>query len=275
MRKNIIMFLFITLSQFTFSQESQLVQDEEFPVFPICSLVPSSMQNICFEETISEHIANNFVYPKAAMDLELQAVVKVFFEIDKNGKVDKLFAKASLVGVKFNEKEALLEANQIFEQASIDIMNKLPLMKPGKINGEVSSFPFDIPIIYRLPSSKNDFNKVYPLESVEWAPLFPETKNISPEESKIYFKKRIADHIKKYLRFPRKSKNLNDQVIVFVEIIVENDGNIYEITAFGNEEFRKEAERVIKKIPSLEPGLINDYPVAISYTVPITFNRKK
>ena len=275
MRKNIIMFLFITLFQFTFSQESQLVQDEEFPVFPICSLVPSSMQNICFEETISEHIANNFVYPKAAMDLELQAVVKVFFEIDKNGKVDKLFAKASLVGVKFNEKEALLEANQIFEQASIDIMNKLPLMKPGKINGEVSSFPFDIPIIYRLPSSKTDFNKVYPLESVEWAPLFPETKNISADESKIYFKKRIADHIKKYLRFPRKSKNLNDQVIVFVEIIVENDGNIYEITAFGNEEFRKEAERVIKKIPSLEPGLINDYPVAISYTVPITFNRKK
>jgi hypothetical protein len=275
MIKNIIMFLFITLFQFTFSQESQLVQDEEFPVFPICSLVPSSMQNICFEETISEHIANNFVYPKAAMDLELQAVVKVFFEIDKNGKVDKLFAKASLVGVKFNEKEALLEANQIFEQASIDIMNKLPLMKPGKINGEVSSFPFDIPIIYRLPSSTNDFTKVYPLDSVEWAPLFPETKNISPEESKIYFKKRIADHIKKYLRFPRKSKNLNDQVIVFVEIIVENDGNIYEITAFGNEEFRKEAERVIKKIPSLEPGLINDYPVAISYTVPITFNRKK
>ncbi len=177
--------------------------------------------------------------------------------------------------MKFNEKEALLEANQIFEQASIDIMNKLPLMKPGKINGEVSSFPFDIPIIYRLPSSTNDFTKVYPLDSVEWAPLFPETKNISPEESKIYFKKRIADHIKKYLRFPRKSKNLNDQVIVFVEIIVENDGNIYEITAFGNEEFRKEAERVIKKIPSLEPGLINDYPVAISYTVPITFNRKK
>ena len=49
MIKNIIMFLFITLFQFTFSQESQLVQDEEFPVFPICSLVPSSMQNICFD----------------------------------------------------------------------------------------------------------------------------------------------------------------------------------------------------------------------------------
>ena len=275
MRKKLIMFSFIILFQFTFSQESQLVEVEEFPVFPICSLVPSSMQNICFEETISEHIANNFVYPKAAMELELQAVVKVFFEININGKVEKLFAKASLVGVKFDEQEALLRANQIFEQASIDIINKLPLMKPGKVNGEIAPFPFQIPITYRLPRLSDNSNQVYPIDSVEWAPLFPETNDISSDESKSYFKKRIEDHVKRYLRFPRKSKNINDLVMVFVEIVVENDGNIYEITSFGPDEFRKEAERVVKKIPPLEPGLNNNYPVAVSYTIPVKFKRKK
>ena len=275
MRKKIILFLFITLFQFNFSQEVQLVDEEIFPVFPICSLVPSSKQNICFEETISEHISNNFVYPKAAMELELQAVVKVFFEIDINGKVDKLFAKASLVGVKFDEKEALLKANKIFELASIKIINKLPLMKPGKVNGENASFPFQIPITYRLPTINDNSNQVFPIDSVEWAPLFPETNNISSDESKTYFKKRVDDHIKRYLRFPRKSKNPNNQIIVFVEIIVENDGNIYEINAFGPEEFKKEAKRVIKKMPSFEPGLNNNYPVAVSYTIPITINRKK
>ena len=274
MRKKITLFLFIALFQFNFSQEIQLIE-EEFPVFPICSLVPSSMQNICFEETISEHIENNFVYPKAAMELELQAVVKVFFEIDINGKVDKLFAKASLVGVKFDEQEALLKANLIFENASIEIINKLPVMNPGKVNGEIAPFPFEIPITYRLPNFNNNSNQVFSIDSVQWAPLFPGTNDISSDESKSYFKKRIGDHIKRYLRFPRKSKNPNDQVIVFVEIIVENDGNIYEITAFGPEEFRKEAERVIKKLPSLEPGLNNNLPVAVSYTIPITFNRKK
>ncbi len=39
--------------------------------------------------------------------------------------------------------------------------------------------------------------------------------------------------------------------------------------------FKKEAKRVIKKMPSFEPGLNNNYPVAVSYTIPITFNRKK
>ena len=274
MIKKITLILFVLLFQVNFCQETQIIQ-EEFPIFPICNLVPISMQNICFEETISEHVENNFIYPEAAIELGLQAVVKVFFEIDINGKVDKLFAKASLVGVKFDQQEALLKANQIFEQASIEIINKLPLMKPGKVNGEVSSFPFEIPITFKLPNFNNNSNQVFSIDSVQWAPLFPGTNDISSDESKSYFKKRIGDHIKRYLRFPRKSKTPNDQVIVFVEIIVENDGNIYEITAFGPEKFRKEAERVIKKLPSLEPGLNNNLPVAVSYTIPITFNRKK
>ena len=192
MRKKLIIFSFIVLFQFTFSQESQLVEVEEFPVFPICSLVPLSMQNICFEETISEHIANNIIYPKASLMYQFQERTKEQL-IDINGKVDKLFAKASLVGVKFDEKEALLEANQIFEQASIDIMNKLPLMKPGKVNGEIAPFPFQIPITYRLPRLSDNSNQVYPIDSVEWAPLFPETNDISSDESKSYFKKRIED----------------------------------------------------------------------------------
>ena len=43
---------------------------------------------------------------------------------------------------------------------------------------------------------------------------------------------------------------------------------------FGPDEFRKEAERVVKKIPPLEPGLNNNYPVAVSYTIPVNFKRK-
>lgn len=188
MIKKITLILFVLLFQVNFCQETQIIQ-EEFPIFPICNLVPISMQNICFEETISEHVENNFIYPEAAIELGLQAVVKVFFEIDINGKVDKLFAKASLVGVKFDQQEALLEANQIFEQASIEIINKLPLMKPGKVNGEVSSFPFEIPITFKLPSSDDNFDDVFPIDSVEWAPLFPGTSNISSDDSKPYFKK--------------------------------------------------------------------------------------
>ena len=82
---------------------------------------------------------------------------------------------------------------------------------------------------------------------------------------------KITNHIKKYLKYPKKAKSLAKDAIVFVEIIVENDGGIYDLTILGPDVFKKEAERVIKKLPFFEPGLNNDEPVAVSYTFPITF----
>ena len=60
----------------------------------------------------------------------------------------------------------------------------------------------------------------------------------------------------------------------FLELIIENDGNIFEINSFGPEDYRVQAEKVIKKVPSLEPALRNDYPVAIRYSFPVVFNKK-
>ena len=56
-----------------------------FPVFPICKLVPSSLQNKCFNESMDEHIEKYFYYPDLAIDLQLQSVVNVFFEINNEG----------------------------------------------------------------------------------------------------------------------------------------------------------------------------------------------
>ena len=43
------------------------------------------------------------------------------------------------------------------------------------------------------------------------------------------------------------------------------------MTILGPDIFREEAERIIKKMPLMEPGLNNDLPVAVSYTIPIFF----
>ena len=139
----IVIFFFSSVS----SQEKQLV-NKEFPVFPICKLVPVKNQSICFDETIAEHIEKYFVFPDSAKELGLQSVVNVFFEIDINGKVDKLFAKSSIVGVEFTDSDALNTANSIFEQAALNIFNKLPVMKPGKIDGVVKSFPCQCYCLY-------------------------------------------------------------------------------------------------------------------------------
>jgi|TARA_B110000483_G_scaffold52149_1_gene64944 hypothetical protein len=247
---------------------------EDFPVFPVCKLIPSSLQKNCFDESMQEHIDEFFSYPKTAVDLGLQAVVNVYFEINKNGMVGDINANCNLVGVKFDNKEALLAANQLFEKAAKDIFAKLPKMIPGKINDSISSFPFQIPITYRIPVKENNSNLVFALDSVEWAPLFPGCEKMNSDGSKTCFKEKVQNHINKYLRYPKKANTTEKDVVVFIEILIENDGVIYDLTSLGPNLFRQEAERVIKKLPYFEPALNNDIPVAVSYTIPILFNSK-
>ena len=56
---------------------------------------------------MDEHIKKYFKYPDLAMDLQLQSVVNVFFEINQDGLVENVTAKSNLVGVKFNNQESL------------------------------------------------------------------------------------------------------------------------------------------------------------------------
>ena len=88
------------------------------------------------------------------------------------------------------------------------------------------------------------------------------------------FENYIDDFFKKNLKNPRKNKEKKDEVIVFVEIIIENDGIIYEMSSIGPEIYRTQVEKVVKKLPKLFPAKIDNYPVAVTYSFPVKFNLK-
>ncbi len=252
---------------------SQDIEESEpnFPVFPICKLVPASLQNKCFNESMDEHIKKYFKYPDLAMDLQLQSVVNVFFEINQDGLVENVTAKSNLVGVKFNNQESLNTAKLLFENSAKEIILNLPKMIPGSLNDTIYSFPFQIPITYRLPSKADDFNKIFSFEDVEIPPLFSNCSESIEKDKKICFKEQMDKHVEKYLKYPKKVKNKKSESVIFVEIIFEKDGKIYDVSILGPNIFRKEVERIIKKLPTLKPALNNNIPVAVNYNMPILF----
>jgi hypothetical protein len=179
-----------------------------------------------------------------------------------------------LVGVEFNDKSALLVANKIFEDAASEIIKKLPIMQPAKVNGEFVSFPLKVPIVYRLNSNKINLDDIFTFDQVDYAPLIENNPEISKEKSIKLFENYIHDFFKKNLKNPRKNKEKKDEVIVFVEIIIENDGIIYEMSSIGPEIYRIQVEKVVKKLPELFPAKIDNYPVAVTYSFPVKFNLK-
>ena len=271
LKNTLTIFLLLCFSS-TFSQDLDTIAIE-YPVWPICKLIPQNLQKSCFEESLREHIEKNIEYPDQAKNLELQSIVNVFFEIDESGLVKNIDLKSNLVAVKFTDQDALISANNIFEEAALKIITKIPKMLPGKINNLVSSIPCKTSITYKLPS-KNDLNQVFSLQDVEWPPLIVGCSDIDIENSKKCFKEKLNSFIKKNVKYPRKARDSGIESIVFVEITIENDGSINSYNILGPDIFRKESERLIKKLSILEPGFIDNSPVAVTYTIPIVFESK-
>lgn len=236
------------------------------PIFPICKLIPEDLIEKCFEETVQDHINQNLVYPQAASKMGLQSIVNVFFEINREGNVENVKAKSNLVAVEFDDIDALSAANKLFEDAAAEIIDKLPTMIPGKIDGENATFSFQVPITYRF---SNDFgnNMIYDIGEVDFPPELKGCK--STNEPKKCFKEKLKLYIDKNLK---KQKKSDSKKIIFVEVFVDINAEIMDFSIIGPESFKKQSEKLIKKIPIVYPALKNDVPVNFSHTFQIVIN---
>jgi len=84
-------------------------------------------------------------------------------------------------------------------------------------------------------------------------------------------------HIAKQVKYPRLAKNLGIEGRVFVEFVIDKEGNITEVKAVkgigaGCDE---EAVRVIKNAPKWKPGKQRGKPVKVKMVLPINFKLNK
>lgn len=89
---------------------------EYLPVFPGCEEAAKNDQSSCFQRMLTNHIVKNTNYTSEMQDNNLQGKVYVLFVINKEGKVDRITAKAN---------------NPILEAEAKRVIRLLPQMKPG------------------------------------------------------------------------------------------------------------------------------------------------
>lgn len=83
----------------------------------------------------------------------------------------------------------------------------------------------------------------------------------------------LARFLQKNLRYPNSATNANVGGKVFMQFVVGQDGSITKVDilkgiGFGCDE---EAQRVVKLMPRWSPGKQSGRPVAVRYTLPISF----
>ncbi|MEQ9378673.1 MAG: energy transducer TonB [Imperialibacter sp.] len=87
--------------------------------------------------------------------------------------------------------------------------------------------------------------------------------------------------MRKYLRdnivYPAQAQKDELEGAVFVDFVVGADGTVSDVevtdatSADVNQAFRNEAFRVVSSMPKWTPGLQNNKPVNVKYSIPITF----
>ena len=137
------------------------------------------------------------------------------------------------------------------------------------------------PVEPKEPTTNTSVNE--PVEkptifSVEQLPMFEACKGLSRGEQKECFDSQLAKAISKNLTYPESDYENGKQGTALVEFIIDEKGNITNVTSVDNKratyEMRMAAEKAIKKIPRIIPAKQGKESVKIKYIIPVSFKIK-
>ncbi len=89
------------------------------------------------QKALAKFIQDNILYPEAAINDGVEGSVDVNFAIDESGKLYNPMIKGDLAGYGL-------------DQASLDVVNKMPRWNPGQIKGKNVKSYYTLPITFKI-----------------------------------------------------------------------------------------------------------------------------
>jgi len=109
-----------------------------------------------------------------------------------------------------------------------------------------------------------------PFANIEEAPIFPGCEDAN--DKKACFQEKIQAHIRKNFHYPEAAEEQGIQGRVSSIFIIDTEGNVVDIRMKGPDELlEKETERILKKLPKMQPGKQKGKVVKVPFSIPITF----
>ena len=139
----------------------------------------------------------------------------------------------------------------------------------------------DTPIINltNLPQEKEDelidtSDDPVPIKNIQNAPVFKGCEGLSEAESRICFERKIQQHVQRNFNadLAQDVGLSSGKYRILTQFIIDKAGRITSVKIRApHHKLKKEANRVVRKIPQFQPGKQNNKEVKVQYTLPITF----
>lgn len=114
-----------------------------------------------------------------------------------------------------------------------------------------------------------------PFTSVQNKPVFKGCEGLSEEENAKCFDRKIRKLIQRHFNASLASELglSSGKKRISTQFIINKEGNVTDIKVRApHPKLKKEAQRIVNKIPKFTPGRQNGKAVKVRYTLPITFN---
>ncbi|MGB3142695.1 MAG: energy transducer TonB [Maribacter sp.] len=106
--------------------------------------------------------------------------------------------------------------------------------------------------------------------TVDEVPVFPGCEDV--EDKRICFNNMMQQHISKQFSYPKEAQIAGIEGRVNVMFRINEQGHVDDLKMRGsNILLEKEVERIINKLPKMQPAFHNGNVVAIPYSIPVVF----
>ena len=215
------------------------------------------------ERALIKYLQENVVYPPEAAKNKIQGRVVVQFIVDPSGCV--------------GEVKVVRSVHELLDEEAVRVVKTLPKFYPGRILGKAVSVRYTLPITFTLTDDgKNTIN------SVEVSPPLP--SDIESDEEQCFEEPDVLpefpggldslmNYLSEHIRYPKMAAKNKVQGRVLVRFVVQKTGKVghVEVLESVDKDLAEEAVRVVKSLPDFTPGLVNDKPVNVWFTLPVNF----
>ena len=202
------------------------------------------------------YISNNVRYPAEALDAGIEGRVTTMFIVERDGTLSNI--------------QVLRGVEPSLDAEALRVIRSMPTWAPGRQGDKAVRTRYTVPVNFtiqgkttansrRLEISMVDEEGIY--QVVEKMPEFPGGMNA------------LMSYLRENIRYPEDAKAAGIKGRVTVQFVVNEDGSISNIFKLRGVEPSLDAEalRLIASMPTWKPGMHDGQPVAVRYTVPITF----
>lgn len=190
-------------------------------------------------------------------------------------EIDLAFSDVDIPITKVKERLPETKPQTVFTDVVQVVIDDTALQDDEPTPAETSTESEPIVSAAQIKIEEPPVDDDIPFFAIEEVPVFPGCEKVAKDKRKSCLQEKIQQHIRKHFTYPESAISAGIQGKVNVGFIIDKQGMVQVAFLRGPDKtLEKEAERIISKLPQMQPGKQNNKPVRMSMSIPIVFSLK-